>query len=121
VSALTFSTSSKEKATEWVRAVEALIEQSEEQPPSAAAHQPSDANASVATPVSLKYAVKGTIVEKQYALLVIACEPRNLIGICDYSEVELQIFEKLVSYTFHTTLVKVRVPENKPNHGVIFA
>ena len=38
VSALTFSTSSKEKATEWVRAVEALIEQSEEQPPSAAAH-----------------------------------------------------------------------------------
>jgi hypothetical protein len=121
VSALTFSTSSKEKATEWVRAVEALIEQSEEQPPSAAAHQPSDANASVATPVSLKYAVKGTIVEKQYALLVIACEPRNLIGICDYSEEELQIFEKLVSYTFHTTLVKVRVPENKPNHGVIFA
>ena len=30
------------------------------------------------------------------------------------------IFEKLVNYTFHTTLVKVRVPENKPNHGVIF-
>lgn len=63
-------------------------------------------------PVCLKYVIKGnseSIIEKGCELLVIACEPRNLYTICDYTPEERTIFNKLRNFTFHTSLLKVEV------------
>ncbi|WP_297769238.1 NAD(P)/FAD-dependent oxidoreductase [uncultured Roseovarius sp.] len=54
-------------------------------------------------------------------MLVIACEPRNLIGVCDYTPAELDVFGKLTNFTFHTTLVRVKVPSPAPQYGIILA
>lgn len=57
---------------------------------------------------------------KYYDLLVVACDPRNLEGVCDYNNNERVLFDQLQNFTFHTTLIKV--PLTKPQeHGVIFA
>lgn len=57
---------------------------------------------------------------KYYDLIVIACDPRNLEGICDYNSNELNLFRKLQNFTFHTTLIQVPLIQ-KQGHGVIFA
>ncbi|MEM1324803.1 MAG: NAD(P)-binding protein [Bacteroidota bacterium] len=69
--------------------------------------------------------------EKNYELLVVACDPRNLTKVCDYDDIELKIFSQLKNFTFHTTLVRVPVPKSTqkqkqksnpiPAHGVIFS
>jgi hypothetical protein len=54
--------------------------------------------------------------------MVIACDPRNLEKVCNFDETELDIFRRIQNFTFHTTLLKVKVPsDNKPQNGVIFS
>ncbi|MBN4001836.1 FAD/NAD(P)-binding protein [Nostoc sp. LPT] len=63
-------------------------------------------------PVRLEYTINGngeSIIEKNCELLVIACDPRNLSKICDYTPEERTIFDKLRNFTFHTSLLKVEV------------
>ena len=58
----------------------------------------------------------------QLDYLVIACEPNALCDRCDYSPLEKTIFGKFENFTFHTTLLKVKVNKENPAHyGVIFA
>ena len=77
----------------------------------------------VASPIRLTLSVPGeTALVVPADLLVIACEPRNLIGICDYTTEEMAVFSRLQNYTFHTTVVKVQVPVDparRPKFGVI--
>jgi hypothetical protein len=77
---------------------------------------------SPAVPIGLKYRIKGepAILDRDYALLIIACDPRNLTNICDYTPAELDIFAKLIDFTFHTSLLKVKVSATQP-HAVHFA
>ena len=75
-----------------------------------------------ASPIRLTLSVPGeTALVVPADLLVIACEPRNLIGICDYTTEEMAVFSRLQNYTFHTTVVKVPVPTDpaKRKFGVI--
>jgi hypothetical protein len=62
-------------------------------------------------PVFLEYTINGNIqpIKKEYELLVIACDPRNLYNICDYTAEERAIFDKLKNFTFHTSLLKVQI------------
>ncbi|HEY5707452.1 MAG TPA: hypothetical protein VIS96_17980 [Terrimicrobiaceae bacterium] len=73
--------------------------------------------------VRVEYTLKGEekVIEKDYELLVVACDPRNLYGICDYTTTERGIFDKLKNFTFHTSLPKVNVPKLAQKHAVIFA
>ena len=75
-------------------------------------------------PVTLQYQVQddcdSPIVCKDYELLVVACEPRNLYDICDYTAAEIDVFSRLQNFTFHTTLLKVKVAQPQ-KHAVIFA
>jgi hypothetical protein len=77
--------------------------------------------------VSLEYTIKGkseSIIKKDCELLVIACEPRNLYGICDYTPKERAIFDKLRNFTFHTSLLKVEVKSSSAQtneYAVMFA
>jgi NAD(P)-binding Rossmann-like domain len=75
-----------------------------------------------AIPINLKYRIKGepAIIDRDYALLIVACDPRNLTNICDYTPAELDIFAKLVDFTFHTSLIKVKVASPQL-HAVHFA
>ncbi len=119
VKTLLFEAASDEDAGEWAEAIEAIRA-------SAAVAQPDgrseDSSASNETRIHLTYTVgSGPPITKEFALLVIACDPRELIGVCDYSEEETAIFKELVNFTFHTTLMKVKVPDNPQAHGVIFA
>jgi hypothetical protein len=116
---LTFGALSDTDAENWVQAIEATM---------AAVALPdtretNDTPAANPTTVSLTYSVKGSPrITKEFALLVIACDPRSLIGVCDYSAEEITTFKELVNFTFHTTLMKVTV--NRKTwlpHGVIFA
>ena len=77
-------------------------------------------------PVHLEYTIKGNSepIKKDCELLVIACEPRNLYDICDYTSQERAIFDKLRNFTFHTSLLKVKVNSSSPQtktYPVIFA
>ncbi len=78
-------------------------------------------------PVRLEYTIKGnseSIIEKGCELLVIACDPRNLYNICDYTPEERTIFDKLRNFTFHTSLLKVKLNSLSPQtktYPVIFA
>lgn len=121
IRALTFGASSKADATDWVRAVERIIGTA-----SAGQSQPTAAGTGTTplpdpTPVRLKYKVGSKTIEKDYALLVIACDPRALIDICDYTGEELETFNQFSQYTFHTTLLKVKVPSKPQEHAVVFA
>lgn len=63
-------------------------------------------------PIRIEYTINGnneSIIQKNCELLVIACEPRNLYEICDYTVEERAIFDKLKNFTFHTSLLKVEV------------
>ena len=77
--------------------------------------------------ISLEYTIKGkseSIIKKDCELLVIACEPRNLYGICDYTSKERAIFDKLRNFTFHTSLLKVEVKSSSAQtnkYAVMFA
>jgi hypothetical protein len=79
------------------------------------------AGATQAGEVRVSYTLAdGTRLTKSCELLVIACDPTRLHGICDYDAQEKEIFGKLQKFTFHTTLMEVKA---KPafEHGVIFA
>jgi hypothetical protein len=122
VKTLTFEAPSDKDAAEWAEAVEAVRA-------SAAVAQPDgryvgDSPATNETSIRLTYTVGGVVtsITKEFALLVIACDPKELIGVCDYSAEETAIFKELVNFTFHTTLMKVKVnPDKLQAHGVIFA
>jgi hypothetical protein len=117
---LTFAAASDEDARAWVEAIEALKSSAAVARP--AARDGAAAPATGAPTVKLRYAVSDVVVTKEFALLVIACDPRNLIGICDYSADDIATFGQLVNFTFHTTLVKVKVnAATWQPHGVIFA
>jgi hypothetical protein len=62
-------------------------------------------------PIHIEYTIKGNsaTIQKDCELLVIACDPRNLYNICDYTTEERAIFDKLRNFTFHTSLLKVKV------------
>ena len=73
-------------------------------------------------PVTLTVSIDGAApVTKTCDLLVVACEPRNLSGICDYTAAENAVFDQLTNFTFHTTLVRVKVPNPAPKYGIILA
>ena len=122
VKALTFEAVSDSEAQEWVEVIGAIaaaptVVQS-------GAHSPSAATQANKTTIKLTYTegAADVLIAKEFALLVIACDPRCLIGICDYTDDEIAIFNELVNFTFHTTLLKVKVDLAKPQqHGVIFA
>ncbi|SHL05472.1 NAD(P)-binding Rossmann-like domain-containing protein [Roseovarius marisflavi] len=79
-------------------------------------------NSATSNPVSLTVSIDGGApVTKTCDLLVVACEPRNLIGTCDYTQTELDLFSKFKNYTFHTTLLKVKVPSPAPEFGIILS
>ena len=73
-----------------------------------------------AHPVSLTLSHKdGTEETVNAALLVVACDPRKLDRVCDYTDKERSVFKDLVNYTFHTTLIRVSVPKQGSPFGVI--
>jgi NAD(P)-binding Rossmann-like domain len=117
---LTFGASSDADAEAWVQAIEAIKASAAVARP--AARDANNRQAANATTIKLTYTLGGSRITKEFALLVIACDPRNLIGICDYSPEEIATFNQLVNFTFHTTLMKVKVnAETWQPHGVIFA
>jgi hypothetical protein len=120
VNALTFGAASSADAANWVEAVKRIGAASATQSEPAAVGTAA-APASDPTPISLKYSVGGKTTQKDYALLVIACEPRSLVGICDYTSEELATFQQFHNYTFHTTLMKVKTPSQAQDHAVVFA
>ena len=76
--------------------------------------------------VKLEYTIngQGQSIKKDYELLVVACDPRNLSQICDYTSEERAIFDKLINFTFHTSLLKVKLKtpsEDTKTYPVIFA
>ncbi|MEF2546248.1 NAD(P)-binding protein [Aurantimonas sp. E1-2-R+4] len=76
--------------------------------------------ANSASPVSLRVSIDGApAVEKNCDLLVVACDPRNLRMVCSFTGEEVSVFSRLTNFTFHTTLVKVKVPSSKPEFGII--
>jgi hypothetical protein len=64
----------------------------------------------------------GALCTKRAELLVVACDPRNLYDICDYTSREYYVFDQITNFTFHTSLLKVsRSPLLNLVNGVIFA
>jgi len=120
IPALTFRAPSRKEAKTWVTEIERIV-----QPPAVLLAAPVSPDAKVSedpTPVKISYKIAdGELVEKDCALLVLACDPRNLEGVMQYTNKEQAIFGKLINFTFHTTLMKVKVPANPGSHGVIFA
>jgi len=123
IGALTFEAASASEAEDWVRAVQSIMESpAPSRPPVPRPESPGTEAASPdPTPIHLEYRAGSDTFKKEYALLVIACDPRALKGICDYSEDELAIFDQFINFTFHTTLVEVATPEKAQDSGVIFA
>ncbi len=117
---LTFAASSNADAEAWVQAIEAIKASAAIARPDA--RDADDKPAAKTTTIKLTYTLGDAPITKEFALLIIACDPRNLIGICDYSPEEIAIFNELVNFTFHTTLLKVKVNRKTwLQHGVIFA
>jgi len=121
IRALTFRAASKADATEWVRAVESIIGKASAVQPQLRRPRTGATPSADATPVKLKYKTGNRSIEKDYAMLAIACDPRALTGICDYTPDELETFKQFSNYTFHTTLLKAKVPANAQKHAVVFA
>lgn len=90
-------------------------------------NQVTPCSSSPMNPVSIEYKIKDqgeSIIRKGYELLVIACEPRNLYNICDYTSEERAIFEKLKNYTFRTSLLKIKIDNTSAQeneYAVMFA
>jgi NAD(P)-binding Rossmann-like domain len=117
---LTFAAPSEADAEAWVQAIEAIKASAAVVRPDA--REPDVSTGDNAAAIKLTYTLRDTPITKEFALLIIACDPRNLINICDYSPEEIAIFNELVNFTFHTTLLKVKVnPKTWRQHGVIFA
>ena len=79
-------------------------------------------NPTTSNPVSLTVSIDGGApVTKTCDLLVVACDPRTLRKTCriTYTAAEQAVFSSLQNFTFHTTLVKVKVPATKPTFGII--
>ena len=75
-------------------------------------------------PVTVTYRVGNNrmLISKKCELLVVACDPRNLYGVCDYRPAERAVFKRFINFTFHTSLLKVKLKKNfQLKHGVIFA
>jgi hypothetical protein len=75
-------------------------------------------------PVTITYQVGDNPmwIRKRFELLVVACDPRNLFGVCDYRPDERAVFTKLRNFTFHTSLLKVKWEPGVPlAHAVVFA
>ena len=68
--------------------------------------------------MKVTYRTGGRTVQIEPALLIVACDPRALEGIMDYTEEERTIFGALQNFTFFTTCVKVH-PAKKQNRVVI--
>jgi len=76
------------------------------------------------SPVSVTYQGGGKQQTIPAELLIIACDPRALVGITgtkvmEPSPKEAAIFGAFTEYVFQTTLVTVKVPSNPPQHGAI--
>lgn len=78
-----------------------------------------DTNAAI-SPVTITYTTPRGVATKEYELMVVACDPRNLEAVCNFNSRELAIFRQLQNFTFHTTLMSVPLTK-KQDHGVIFA
>jgi hypothetical protein len=76
-------------------------------------------DASIA-PIRIDYTANSITTSKNYELLVVACDPRNLKNVCNFDKIELEIFRRLQNFTFHTTLMTIPVLKAQ-THGVIFA
>jgi hypothetical protein len=75
-------------------------------------------------PVTVTYRVGNNraLISKKCELLVVACDPRNLYGVCDYRPAERAVFKRFINFTFHTSLLKVTLKKNfQMKYGVIFA
>lgn len=120
VDVLTFQARTVGQATKWVTAINDLVAADIASAPQTDSGPP---GRSTGTPVALSYKTNtGATIDEDVALLVIACDPRNLIGVCDYSPEDLEIFGELANFTFHTTLMEVdAAAAPKQAHGVIFA
>jgi hypothetical protein len=70
------------------------------------------------TTMKVTYRTGGGTFQIEPALLVVACDPRALQGIMDYTNQERAIFAALQNFTFFTTCVKVR-PARKQDRVVI--
>lgn len=71
--------------------------------------------------VQISYSIGGGARQKLGAdFLIVACDPRGLFGIANYTAYETDLFKRLVNFTFHTTLLKIK-RGTKPDHGVLFA
>ena len=80
-------------------------------------------DAAVGDPITITYQTGADTIAsitKKIELLVVACDPRNLIGICDYEKPERDVFDKLVNFTYHTSLLRVKGgPQSE--YAVIFS
>ena len=79
-------------------------------------------DAGAPAPVSITYKVGN--VTKTYndvELLVVACDPRNLIPVCNYTPAERYVFDRLSNFTYHTTLLRVKRNNVRSDYGVIFS
>lgn len=70
---------------------------------------------------TIEYSILGQHHSISCELLVIACDPRHLIGVINYDRQELNLWQKLTNFAFHTTLLKVPVNERHQTHAVVFA
>ncbi|MDH3796400.1 MAG: hypothetical protein OER83_05970 [Flavobacteriaceae bacterium] len=70
--------------------------------------------------VRISHSANTTKVAKDYELMVVACDPRNLEQVCDFDRFELSIFSKLQNFTFHNTLMTVPVLEEQ-KHGTAWS
>ena len=122
VNTLSFQARSSSDAAEWVAAIQA-IKAAAKPVATKKAVAAGPAKKSAGHPIKLTYRLPNEAhpIDAEYDLLVIACDPRELIGICDYSPADLEILNKLVNFTFHTTLLEVKVPSTPQVHAVIFA
>ena len=68
--------------------------------------------------MKVTYRIGGGTFQIEPALLVVACDPRALQGIMDYTNKERAIFAALQNFTFFTTCVRV-LPARKQDRVVI--
>lgn len=104
--------SSGEEARAWCEAIRPLAAR----PP-----QQKKLPAAGGDPVTLRWEEDGATRSGAFELLVIACDPRSLVDVCDFDDDERELWSELEDFTFHTTLLEVRTPPGGLEHGVIFA
>ena len=66
-------------------------------------------------PVRVTYTVGDKTQPIQCELLVVACDPRALLGsVMTATPQETEAFSDLTDFTFHTTIVTAKVPKDRP-------